>query len=100
VQSLPLMLVAGVGLVLVAAKTLQFVQSRLLHRVSSLSLSKFNIVDVCVGILVSGSFMIYFGNMMHQSELQEGGGASINVATNFAQHKLRCSFQYRWVALR
>ncbi len=72
-QSLPLMLLAGVGLVLAAAKTLQFVQSRLLHRVSSLSLSKFNVVDVCVGILVSGSFMMYFGNVMHPSEPQRGG---------------------------
>ena len=61
IQALPLMLVGGVGLALVGTRLLQLVQSRVFHVVPFGLLSKFSIQDASVGILVSGSFMLYFG---------------------------------------
>ncbi len=61
IQSLPLMLLGGVGLALVGTRLLQLVQSRVFHVVPFGLLSKFSIQNASVGILVSGSFMLYFG---------------------------------------
>jgi hypothetical protein len=61
VQSLPLMLVGGVVLALVGTRTLQLVQSKVFHVIPFGLLTDFNILDACVGILVSGAFMLYFG---------------------------------------
>ncbi len=61
IQSLPLMLLGGVALALVGTKALQTLQSKVLHVVPFGLLTKFNIVDACVGILVSGSFILFFG---------------------------------------
>jgi hypothetical protein len=55
------MLLGGVALALVGTKALQTVQSKVFHVVPFGVLTKFNILDACVGILVSGSFMLYFG---------------------------------------
>ncbi len=61
VLSLPLLLLGGVATALVGTRALQLVQSRVFHVVPFGLLSKFSILDACVGILVSGSFMLYFG---------------------------------------
>ncbi len=60
-QSLPLILLMGVGLALVGTRLLQTVQSRVFHVVPFGLMSKFSIEDTCVGMLVSGMFMLYFG---------------------------------------
>jgi hypothetical protein len=61
IQALPLMLVGGVVLALMGTRLLQTVQSKVFHVIPFGLLSKFNITDACVGILVSGAFMLYFG---------------------------------------
>lgn len=61
IQSLPLILFTCVGLALVSLKSLQLVQQRVLHVVPFGALSQFNVVDSCLGILVAGLFMLYFG---------------------------------------
>ncbi len=61
VQSLPLLLLGGVGLALVGTRVLQLVQSKVFHVIAFGQLTKFNTGDACMGILVSGSFMLYLG---------------------------------------
>jgi hypothetical protein len=61
IQSLPLILVGGVVLVLVGCRALQWLQEFVFHVVPFGKLTNFNVTDACVGILVSGLFMLYFG---------------------------------------
>lgn len=61
IQSLPLILVLSIALVMAATRLLQFVQSRVFHVLPVGALSSSNLSDICVGILVSGLFMLYFG---------------------------------------
>ncbi len=61
VQSLPRVLLGGVGIALAGTRALQLVQSKVFHVIPFGLLTKFSIVDACVGILVSGLFMLYFG---------------------------------------
>jgi hypothetical protein len=61
VQSLPLILVGGIAVVVAATRVVQLVQTRVLHVIPFGSLGQFSLSDVCVGILVSGLFMMYFG---------------------------------------
>ncbi len=56
-----MLLFFGVALVLGATRLLQFVQSNVFHTVPFGALSKFSISDACVGVLVSGWFIMYFG---------------------------------------
>jgi hypothetical protein len=61
VQSLPLILVGSVAVVLLCIRTVQLVQSRLLHMIPFGALTNWSSVNVGVGVVVSGSFMLYFG---------------------------------------
>ncbi len=66
VQSLPLLLLGGVGLALVGARALQQVKVKLFKlfpdtAAGQLPVTTFNVGDACMGILVSGSFMLYLG---------------------------------------
>jgi hypothetical protein len=61
VQSLPLILVGGIAIVMTATRVVQLVQTHVLHVIPFGSLGQFSLPDVCVGILVSGLFMMYFG---------------------------------------
>ena len=61
IQSLPVILVAGIAAVVVATRTLQWVQVKTLGRLPFGALSSLNLVDVCIGIFISGVFMLYFG---------------------------------------
>ncbi len=60
-QSLPLILVGGIAVVMIATRVVQLVQTHVLHVLPFGSLGQFSLLDVCTGILVSGLFMIYFG---------------------------------------
>jgi hypothetical protein len=61
IQSLPLMLLVGIGVVMLGTRAVQLVQSKVFHVIPFGLLTKFSIVDTCVGILVSGLFMLYLG---------------------------------------
>lgn len=60
-QCLPLMLLGGVVLALVGTRTLHLVQTKVFHVLPFGALTDFNIADTCVGTMVSGAFMLYFG---------------------------------------
>ncbi len=60
-QALPVILVGCIIVVMAATRLVQLVQFRVLHVLPFGSLGQFSLVDVCVGILVSGMFMMYFG---------------------------------------
>ncbi len=60
-QSLPIILVSAVLLVMGATRVVQAVQSHVLHVLPVGALSTTSLSDTCVGILISGVFMMYFG---------------------------------------
>jgi hypothetical protein len=55
------MLLGGVVLAWAGTRALQVVQTRFFHVLPFGALTDFKIVDTCVGTMVSGSFMLYFG---------------------------------------
>ncbi len=66
-QSLPLILVGGILLVMVATRGVQLVQFHVMHTLPFGALSQLNLVDTCLGVLVSGLFMMYFGVFVRQA---------------------------------
>jgi hypothetical protein len=60
-QVLPLLLLSGVALVMAATRIVQLVQTHLLRTLPFGSLTQFSLWDICVGVIVSGMFMMYFG---------------------------------------
>jgi hypothetical protein len=58
------MLMGGIGFVMMATRLVQLVQTHVLRTLPFGSLSNFSLVDVCVGVLVSGLFMLYLGESM------------------------------------
>ncbi len=61
VQALPLFLIGGILFVMLVTRALQLVQSKVFHVLPFGALSNLSLVDVCMGIFVSGVFMLYFG---------------------------------------
>ncbi len=61
IQSLPLILLAGIGVVFVGTRTLQWIQQRLFHSLPFGALSTLSLLDVSFGILISGLSVLYFG---------------------------------------
>ena len=61
IQSLPLILLTSIGLVMLVTRVVQLVQQHVFHTLPFGALSKFSLVDSCIGIFVSGVFMLYFG---------------------------------------
>jgi hypothetical protein len=59
VQFLPVLLVAGILVVMSCTRLLQIIQSKVFHVLPFGALSPISLTDVCVGILVSGLFMLY-----------------------------------------
>ena len=55
------LLLIGVLVALVGTKALQTVQSKVFHVLPFGALSATSLSDVCIGILISGLFMLYFG---------------------------------------
>ncbi len=68
VQSLPLLLFCGTVVVIAATRLLQQVQVRVFHTLPFGAMSALSLTDVCVGILISGIFLLYFGECVHCSE--------------------------------
>ena len=75
IQALPFLLFLGIIIVIIATRTLQVVQVRLFHTLPFGALSAMSLVDVCIGIFISGIFMLYFGTWELCNEW-EGGGAT------------------------
>ena len=59
-EALPLILVASVLVVLVGTRALQFMQRKVFKVVPFGAAGEMNLVDVCIGILISGSYYLYF----------------------------------------
>ena len=72
-QSLPLILVGGITVVMTGTRVVQLVQRHVLHVLPFGSLGQFSLPDVCIGILVSGLFMMYFGAWVKCEECAGGG---------------------------
>ena len=61
VQALPFVLFMGICIVISATRLVQVVQVKVFHTLPFGALSAMSLVDVCIGIFVSGIFMLYFG---------------------------------------
>jgi hypothetical protein len=59
-QMLPLILVGAVGIVLALTRMLQLVQSRVFRVLPFGATGDINLVDVCIGVLITGSYYLYF----------------------------------------
>ncbi len=59
-ESLPVILVAAVLVVLVGTRVMQFVQRTVFKTLPFGAAGDVNLVDVCIGILISGSYYLYF----------------------------------------
>ena len=58
--SLPLILVGAVLLVVSMTRLLQFVQSSVFHVLPFGATSDTSLTDVCIGILITGNYYLYF----------------------------------------
>ena len=58
--SLPLILVAAVLIVVCMARLLQFIQSSIFHVLPFGATSDTTLTDVCIGILITGNYYLYF----------------------------------------
>lgn len=63
-ESIPLLLLVGVGVVLVGARLLQTCERRLLGRLPTGATSDVHLIDVCLGILLTGLYYTYFGGWL------------------------------------
>jgi hypothetical protein len=61
VQALPVLLVSGILVVMSLTRCIQIVQQRVFHVLPFGALGSMTLSDICVGILISGLFMLYFG---------------------------------------
>ena len=61
VESLPVILLISVCVVIGATRALQWGERYFLGRLPFGALSTLNLIDVCIGIFISGLFMLYFG---------------------------------------
>ena len=59
-EALPVLLLLAVFVVLAATRLLQFVQRKVFKVVPFGAAGEMNLVDVCVGISISGSYYLYF----------------------------------------
>ena len=59
-QLLPVTLFAAVGIVLVCTRLLQWVQRTVFHVLPFGALAEANLVDVCIGVTISGMYYLYF----------------------------------------
>ena len=61
IQSLPLILLVGIVVVMAVTRAIQLAQQHVFHTLPFGALSKLSLTDVCIGIFISGLFMLYFG---------------------------------------
>ena len=59
-EALPVILLFAVVVVLIATRVLQFVQRTVFKVLPFGALSELSIVDVCIGVMISGSYYLYF----------------------------------------
>jgi hypothetical protein len=59
-QCLPIILVLAVGVVLASTRLLQLLQRKVFKVVPFGAAGELNLVDVCIGILITGSYYLYF----------------------------------------
>ena len=60
-QCLPLLLVACIAVVGGCIRCVQFIQSAVFHRLPWGATGNMNLTDMCVGVLIAGSYAMYFG---------------------------------------
>ena len=59
-QALPLILMSAVVIVFILTRVLQFVQRKVFKVVPFGAAGDLNLVDVCIGVLITGSYYLYF----------------------------------------
>ncbi len=59
-SSLPLLLVSAVAIILLCTRLLQQFQQRVLRMVPFGATAELNLTDLCIGILITGSYYLYF----------------------------------------
>jgi hypothetical protein len=59
-QALPLILLSAVVVVFILTRVLQFVQRKLFKVVPFGAAGDLNLMDVCIGVLITGSYYLYF----------------------------------------
>ena len=58
--ALPILLVVAVAMVWLATTVLQLCQQYVFRSIPFGALSEFNVVDICIGVLITGSYYLYF----------------------------------------
>ena len=71
-QSLPLFLLLAVGVVLVGTRLLQYIQRVVFKVLPFGALAELDLVDVCIGILISGNYYLYFRTFLAYLLCAEG----------------------------
>jgi hypothetical protein len=59
-EALPLILLSAVVMVFILTRVLQFVQRKVFKVVPFGATGDLNLVDVCIGVLITGSYYLYF----------------------------------------
>ena len=59
-QLLPLILLGAVGWVLLSTRLVQWLQRTVFHVLPFGALAELNMIDVCIGVTISGSYYLYF----------------------------------------
>ena len=59
-EALPFILMFAVLIVLIGTRLLQFVQRKVFGVVPFGAAGELNLVDVCIGILITGNYYLYF----------------------------------------
>ena len=61
VESIPIMLILTVAVVLISARVFQLLQRLLLGRLPTGATSDVHLIDICLGIILTGLYYVYFG---------------------------------------
>ena len=59
-EALPLVLVLSISLVMLGTRVLQYIQRTAFKVLPFVAVGEVNLTDVCVGILISGNYYLYF----------------------------------------
>ena len=65
-ESIPVMLVCTVVIVLISARVFQLGQRLLLGRLPTGATSDMHLIDICLGILLTGLYYVYFGECVFE----------------------------------
>ena len=67
-QALPVLLFVSVVIVLAATRALQWIQRTVFQSLPFGATAEINLLDVCIGILISGSYYLYFCTCLDASD--------------------------------